>query len=240
MQYLDPLFPAHVDHALYNSLTPIHSHLWEGVSPPDETTQRRKRLVRIEKSRSDVHCLSVCRAGVVLEVYYTVSTWYIVRHPHICTDISVDAELARDGHWISGRERDRWARVGGRCHTSNITSLDKKTYNSLVPLPGHPWEGCPPTFILRIDINITSLNQKPNNSLIPIPSCPLRTGTRQGISGLYLETFKAFCCYILCYMPHTVITLLAIDGTSVLNDFLVWEEWLRGWRMPSCVVIWWV
>ena len=66
--------------------------------------------------------MSVCHVGLCRS---TSGGLYIndSGHPHICTDISGDAELARDGHWISGRGRDRRAhgasygrsRVGGRC-----------------------------------------------------------------------------------------------------------------------------
>ena len=36
----------------------------------------------------------ICLASLLPEVYIYMT----VRHPHICTDISVDAEPMRDGH----------------------------------------------------------------------------------------------------------------------------------------------
>ena len=52
----------------------------------DGITQRRRGPVKV--------CIQdAYLAGILPEVY----VYMAVRHPHICTDISVDAELVRDG-----------------------------------------------------------------------------------------------------------------------------------------------
>ena len=51
--------------------------------------QRRRGPVKVV-----IQSLSVYLTGLLPEVYIHM----IVRHPHVCTDNSVDAELVRDGH----------------------------------------------------------------------------------------------------------------------------------------------
>ena len=53
----------------------------------DGTTQRRRGLVK-------VYFQDAYLAGLLPEVYIYMT----VRHPHICTDNIVDAELVKDGH----------------------------------------------------------------------------------------------------------------------------------------------
>ena len=52
------------------------------------------RPVKVEKSQSDISCLSIYLAGLLSEVYI----YMIVRHPHIYTYISGGAELVKDGY----------------------------------------------------------------------------------------------------------------------------------------------
>ena len=83
---------------------------WDGI------TQRRRGPVKV------VHSYEVYLASLLPEVYI----YMIVRHPHICTDISVDAELVRDGYEISRRGRDKRVDheyLGGRCLLSTPTSV---------------------------------------------------------------------------------------------------------------------
>ena len=63
----------------------------------DGTMQWRRGPVRVVV----IQCLSI------EQVYFRRSIFMISEHPHICTDISVGAEIARDGRWISGRRSSR-------------------------------------------------------------------------------------------------------------------------------------